>query len=251
MNAIDVHNLSLSLGQTPILKNVSFSVQENSSIAIIGPNGAGKSSLLKCLDRLHACWTGSITVKGRDLRQYSNRELARAVSYVPQMTTALPPFTVSEFIQMSRYAWDRKTPSDKQISLALERTGMDTMLERRLDTLSGGETQKLLIASALAQNAPIILLDEPTAFLDPKYQRDIRELLAQLKQDGMTIITVSHNLNAASASADYILAMKQGELLYHLPPSEIMVASRLKELYDTDFTFAKHPVTGNAIVIDG
>ena len=109
--------------------------------------------------------------------------------------------------------------------------------------------QKLLIASALAQNTPIMLLDEPTAFLDPKYQHEIQSLLAQLRQEGKTIVTISHDINAAAAMADTIIALKNGHLLYNLPPSEMMTPSKLNTLYDTQFTFGKHPDTGKNIVL--
>ncbi len=247
MNAIDVHNLSLKLDDTAILHDVSFAIPQNSFTAIIGPNGAGKSTLLKCLAMLYSHWTGDIAIQGRSISAYSHRELARAIAYVPQQTTTLPPFTITDFMSMSQYAWDKE--NGNAIEAALERTGLSNLKERRIDTLSGGETQKLFIAAALAQNAPIILLDEPTAFLDPKYQREIRTLLAQLKQDGLTIIAVSHNINAATACADTILALKQGHLLYNLPPAEIMTQETLSALYDTTFTFTPHPVTGKNIIV--
>ena len=248
MNAIDVHNLSLKQDDTFILQNVSFSIPQNSFTAIIGPNGAGKSTLLKCLAMLHSHWTGDITIQGRPIRSYSHRELARTIAYVPQHTTALPPFTVTDFMAMSQYAWEQENTS--AIADALERTGLSQFKNRKINTLSGGETQKLFIAAALAQNAPILLLDEPTAFLDPKYQREIRSLLTQLKQDGLTIIAVSHNINAATTSADTVIALKQGRLLYNLPPAEIMTQEALATLYDTTFTFTTHPTTGAPIVVE-
>ena len=247
MNAIDVHNLSLKLDDAAILQDVSFAIPQNSFTAIIGPNGAGKSTLLKCLAMLHSHWTGDITIKERSIRAYSHRELARTIAYVPQQTTPLPPFTITDFMAMSQYAWDKENST--AIAAALERTGLSHLKERRIDTLSGGETQKLFIAAALAQNAPITLLDEPTAFLDPKYQSEIRTLLTQLKQDGLTIIAVSHNINAATTCADTILALKQGHLLYNLPPAKIMTQGALGALYDTTFTFTTHPTTGKPIIV--
>ena len=248
VNAIDVHNLSLKLDDAVILQDVSFAIPQNSFTAIIGPNGAGKSTLLKCLAMLHSHWMGDITIQSRPARAYSHRELARAIAYVPQQTATLPPFTITDFMAMSQYAWDKENTT--AINDALERTGLSHMKERRIDTLSGGETQKLFIAAALAQNAPIILLDEPTAFLDPKYQREIRTLLAQLKQDGLTIIAVSHNINAAIACADTVIALKHGKLLYNQPPAEIMTQEALAALYDTTFTFTTHPTTGAPIIVE-
>ena len=248
MNAIDAHNLSLKLDDAAILHDVSFAIPQNSFTAIIGPNGAGKSTLLKCLAMLHSHWTGNITIQDRPVRAYSHRELARAIAYVPQQTAPLPPFTITDFMAMSQYAWDQENVT--AIADALERTGLFELKERRINTLSGGETQKLFIAAALAQNAPILLLDEPTAFLDPKYQREIRTLLTQLKQDGLTIIAVSHNINAATSCADTVIALKQGRLLYNQPPAEIMTQEALATLYDTTFTFTTHPTTGAPIVVE-
>lgn len=240
--AMAVYELSLQLEGRLILDHISFAVAPGSYCAIAGPNGAGKSTLLKCLNRLHNGWTGGVTLEGQDLSHYTQAELARRLGYVPQYRSA-PEYEVSEFLLMSRYArhtfWGGVSWDDcAAVGRAGERVGITYLFGRSMTTLSGGEGQKVMIAAALVQETDIILLDEPTTFLDPRFQHEINNLLVELnRQDGKTLIVVSHDLNIAALSADRMLLLKEGRLIADAPPADIMRPEYLDPLFETTFTF--------------
>lgn len=251
--ALEISGLSLQLEGRLILDQISFAVEPGSYCAIAGPNGAGKSTLLKCLNRLHHGWTGEIRLQGEDLSHYDQAGLARRLGYVPQYRSA-PEYEVSEFLLMSRYArhtfWGGVSWDDcAAVGRAAERVGITHLYGRSLNTLSGGEGQKVMIAAALVQETDIILLDEPTTFLDPRFQHEINALLVELnRQDGKTLIVVSHDLNVAALSADRMLLLKEGRLLADAAPADIMRPEYLDSLFETTFTFLNRP-DGKMIIV--
>lgn len=255
MKIIEVEDLSLYIGDRPILKGVSFDVGAGDYISVIGPNGAGKSTLLKCLIRIHVGWKGSVHIKGRPLGQYTQRELARLVSYVPQAGDQVQPFTVREFVLLGRYPYMTpfSSPSredEKAARRALEVTGMEGFAERRMTTLSGGERQKALIAGALAQSAEILFLDEPTTFLDPKHQREIIGILRRINTEhGTTIVSVTHDVNNAALFSCDIIALKNGAVAFNGPPERIMNNDTLMDVYEEPFTLIPHPRTGTPVIV--
>lgn len=254
---IDIRHLRLDLDDNVILDDVSMTVERGQRWSVVGPNGAGKSSLLKCLVRIHQSYKGRISVDGLDARGYSNRELARLVAYVPQAGGRLPPFTVRETILMSRYPHLSHfgTMGRHDYDLVrdlLARTGIGALAERSMATLSGGERQKVFLAAALAQEAPVLLLDEPTAFLDPRHSHDIRNLLYKLnKEDEVTVIEVTHDLNAAVLDSDRIFALREGRTAFFGPPDQFLDEDVLKRLYDRSFLLGEHPVTGQPMILPG
>jgi iron complex transport system ATP-binding protein len=207
VKAIEVEDLSFSIGEKAILRGVSLGVETGEFISIIGPNGAGKSTLLKCLVRVNRGWSGTVRLKGRGLGEYSQRELARVMSYVPQARDGAMPFTVLEFVLMGRYPYlgpfSVIDAADEAAALeVLEMVGMKDFARRAMRTLSGGERQKALIAGALSQGAEIMLLDEPTTFLDPRHEHEIINILGRINRDhGVTIVSVTHDINHAALSA--------------------------------------------------
>jgi len=253
--AVDIRHLRLELGGNPILRDVSVAVEKGSYLAMVGPNGAGKTSLLRCVGRLLDCWRGSIKVGGQDVETVGRRELARRVAYVPQAGGRISPFTVRELVMMSRYPhlspFSPVGGEDRdQVAAALERTGMAVFAERPLDTLSGGERQKVFIAAALAQDAAILLLDEPTTFLDPGHERDIRSILRRANdEDGATIILVTHDLNAAALECDKVLALQEGTVAFYGPPESFMDGAVLERIYGRDFLLGDHPRTGQSVIL--
>ena len=236
---VDIAGLRLEIDGKIILDRIDLSVKKGEFLAVVGPNGSGKTSLLKCLDLLNSEWIGNILLNGKDLQKLSRRELARAIAYVPQQLGDLPDYSVRQFVELSRYAWDG---DDGSVERALSSVGMTDFADRRLGTLSGGELQKVSIASALAQETELVLLDEPTAFLDPKFSQQIWHLLSGMKSNGgRTIIAVTHDINSASATADRICALKDGKVFSLLPPSEFMDKKNLDILFDADFNLIKSP----------
>jgi len=253
--ALEVRNLSYRINGKDILQNVSFSVEAGAYLSIIGPNGAGKTTLLKCLNRIIAGAEGEILVHGLPLGQYSQAKLATEIGYVPQGGTDDLPFTVFEFVMMGRYphlsAFTSTTKQDeKAVYLALELAGAEELIERDCATLSGGERQKVLIAAALAQEARILLLDEPTTFLDPRHQCDILRVLARVnRESGVTILSVTHDINAAALSSDEVLALRDGLEVFRGPPRDLMTGAVLHDLFGQKFHTVEHPVTGQRLVL--
>lgn len=250
-NLLTVNELHLSIESHEILKGVTASFERGSFTSVIGPNGAGKSTLLKCLNRLIDGWTGEIALDGTDVRRLSRLALSRQIGYVPQFREMPPDYSVREFLRMSRYAWrEAKGDGEKVIDAALARVGMSDYSERSLQTLSGGECQKVFIAAGLVQQTPLLLLDEPSAFLDPRYQHEVGELLRSLNRDGhVTIICVSHDLNQALTTSQRILALKDGRVAFDGTPSELLADGRLEALYETSFCYVRHPDSGQMAVI--
>ena len=251
---IEIMRFSFSIDGKEILKNISLSVKEGEYISIVGPNGAGKTTLLKCLDRIYKGGDGDIKIAGKPLDKYSQKELAGQVSYVPQADGRIVPFTVHEFVMMGRYPYlsPFSSVSEKDevvVRDALAMTGTLEFAERFLSTLSGGERQKVFIAAALAQGAKVLLLDEPTTFLDPKHEADVHRLLARANREGgVTVVSVTHDINSAVVTSRRILALKDGAVAFCGPAEEFMNNEILQNVYDKPFMFVKHPRDGKAIV---
>lgn len=238
---LDVEGLSLELGGAPILKEISFSLGKGKYLGIIGPNGAGKSSLLKCLGRLYKNFSGRVSLEGSPLSTMSERFLARRIAWVHQTGSDSLPYTVREFALMSRYPWQKalggETVEDKEIiDRSLETAGVINIADRQLNSLSGGERQKALIAAALTQNTDILFLDEPTNFLDYRHQVETLELIEKVnREQGKTILMVTHDINLALHGADEILAIKQGKKVWQGHSTELLEKDLLSKIFDTNF----------------
>jgi iron complex transport system ATP-binding protein len=252
---IEVRNLQCQRNGRHILRGVSFTVEDGEFLAIIGPNGAGKTTLLKCLLQLVPGWQGEILLSGISIRTLTPRQLACRLAYVPQIPRSDTPYGVREFVLMGRYA--RHSPlaspgrSDRLAAdRALDLAGVGDLAERTLDTLSGGERQRAYIAAALAQEAPVLLLDEPSSQLDPRHRHEVGLLLRRLQtEQALTIVLVSHDLNEASLRADRILALRDGEVAKLGPPELLMTAEELGSIFSTRFTLVAHPETGRPVAL--
>ncbi len=244
---LEIANFSFRIGTKEILRDVTFSVAKGEYLSIVGPNGAGKTTLLKCIDRIHRGGSGRIAVYGRPLESYRQRELARHLSYVPQADGRVFPFTVEQFVLMGRYphlnAFSSIGHEDRKTVLeVMERAAITPFAHRRLDTLSGGERQKIYIAAALAQGAEVLLLDEPTTFLDYRHQAEIRDLLAEVNRNsGVTIVAVTHDVNRAAMDSHRIVALSAGRVVFDGAPADIMQADTLEQIYETSFLLVGHP----------
>ncbi|MFA4719588.1 ABC transporter ATP-binding protein [Pyrococcus kukulkanii] len=214
MKALVLEDVSFSYNGRSILKEVSFDVEKGEFLVILGPNGAGKSTLLRCILGMLKC-SGSIDIMGRNLKTLRRDELARLISYVPQRVE--PNFLrVFDFVLLGRKPYMSLRPSNEDIKLVinvLETVGIEKLAERPTKMLSGGELQKVAIARALAQETPILVLDEPTNNLDPKSQIEIMRLLRELSLAGKTVIAVMHDVNLALRFGERFIFMKKGEIL--------------------------------------
>lgn len=252
---LQLEHFSYSIGGKTILRDVSLTVNRGEYLSIVGPNGAGKTTLLKCIQQLIPGGEGTIKVKGRPVKTYSPRELARFVAYVPQADGRIFPFTVEQFVTLGRYPYlspflSIDAEGQQVVRTAMELTGVERFVGRTMDTLSGGERQKVYLAAAVAQNPEILLLDEPTTFLDYRHQREIQEVLARLRENShLTILSVTHDLNRAVLESDRILALREGVVVFQGSPQEIMRPEVLQSIYQCSFLLVNHPQARIAMIV--
>ena len=236
---IKISELCYSVEGKDILSKVSTQLEKAKLYTIVGPNGAGKTSLLKILCRLNPITHGEVLLQDRALADFSQIELARQIAYVPQRITESIQFSVSEFILQARFAWrESSSPKNDQqiLDRVLKQCQIDHLANQSMSTLSGGESQRCLLAAALCQESPIILLDEVTAGLDPGHHDSICTLIESInKAEHKTILWVTHDLNTALHCSDKILVMQNGELKRFCSPSELSDGQYFSELYEKDF----------------
>ena len=260
--AIEVEGLSFRYyakegrGRTWTLDHLSFHVDAGEILGIVGPNGSGKSSLLKILSGLLRVGEGDVLLGGTSLQKQSQADIARLVAVVPQEYAQVFPFTVAETVLMGRFPhrtvrwWSMgigdETASDlASAHQAMVDTDVVSLADRLVSDLSGGERQRVVIARALAQEPKILLLDEPTAFLDINHQIEICSLVARLRAERqLTVVLVSHDLNVASQYCDRVLMLKEGQLCRIGSPEETIRPEVLRMVYGCDVVVDAHPQTG-------
>ncbi len=250
---ITVEDLSVSLGGTPVLDGVSFEVPEGSFTAVVGPNGAGKTTLLQTLNGVRRPDAGRVTVDGREVGSLSARECARLVATVPQDTSLGFDFAVRDVVAMGRTPhrgrFDRTEPSDREaVERALERACIVHLADRPVGAVSGGERQRVLLARALAQAAPVLLLDEPTASLDINHQVGTLELVSGLVEDGRTALAAIHDLDLAARYCDALVVLSEGRVLAAGPPDDVLSTEVVERAFDVRVAVRSNPVTGTPAV---
>ena len=237
------------------LHDVSVAVQRGSLTGLLGPNGCGKTTLLRLMAGVLQPGQGSVTLNGGSLREIPRRELARQVAVVPQETHPAFDYTVLEMTLMGRHPhlglMQLEGPDDIAIAHeSLAATGTADLAHRAFATLSGGEKQRVVIASALAQSSSVLLLDEPTASLDLAYQLEVASLLSRLNRDrGVTMVLATHDLNLAAALCERIVLLKHGQVLAQGPTRETLTAANIRLLYDVDADVQFHPRAGHLTVV--
>ena len=240
---LELDRISLALGSKRLLDSISFTLSGGGYTVVLGPNGAGKSTLLKCLVGIIGDYTGSIRLEGRDLRKIKRKSLARRIAYLQQITTEGFAFTVRQIVETGRYPYlGSLSPvgeADREIvEQSMAELGVDSFADRNIETLSGGERQKVLLAAALAQEPELLLLDEPTTFLDYRHQREIGETLARLHRErNVSILEITHDANRALDCAEQVVAMKSGRVLWTGPVEGLRDTLLLREIYDVPFEF--------------
>ena len=245
-SVLEVQNISFGYNGDLLLKDVSFAISAGELIALIGPNGSGKTTLLRIMLGLLQPHSGTVSLHGRPLAEYPALTRALNLAYVSQQPASSFPLTVRELVSLGRYPHGRRgqaiLANSPAVTDALERTGANHLADRRFNTLSGGEKQKTLIARALAQNAPILLLDEPTLHLDLYYQIEILMTLKRLcVEQGNTVIAVLHDVNLVSLFADKALLLRDGALHGFGPVSEVVDEASISALLGIEMT----AITGN------
>lgn len=236
-----IRDLCVRLGKSDILHSVSLEIAEGSCTSIIGPNGAGKTTLLKCLNRILVPLGGTLELNGKPLDTYAQKDIARQVAYVPQVSTTSFEFTVYDFVMLGRYPhlspFTSVSQADKDaVGDALSITNLLPFQDRSMTTLSGGERQAVFIAAALAQGGSILLMDEPTTYLDYKHQVEVLALINRLhSEEHKTLVLVTHDVNHAVAVSDHIVALGEGRVCFDGTPEELLEGDRLDTLFDTPF----------------
>ncbi|EMV4617673.1 ABC transporter ATP-binding protein [Listeria monocytogenes] len=224
-------------GTDAILKNVSFTIQKNKINTIVGPNGSGKSTLLEILARLLSPNSGDVLLEGKSIFEWKAKEFAQNVAIVHQSNVLPNELMVKELLYFGRLPYKNwRMTRTKEDDLAVERALMQTELtekaEKFVDSLSGGERQRVFIATALVQDTPILLLDEPTTFLDMYFQLEILELVKRLNQEeNLTIVMILHDLNQALMYSDHLIVMKNGEVVAKGEPEELLTTDLIAETY--------------------
>lgn len=255
MKSIVTENLSISYGDKIIVESLSIEIPKGKITIIIGPNGCGKSTTLKSLARMLKPTHGDIYLSGKDIASIPTKEIAKQMSILPQSPVSPPGITVSELIAYGRFShkkgFGKLNDEDKKvIDWALKATNMDMFKDSSIDELSGGQRQRVWIAMALAQQTELILLDEPTTYLDMAHQLEVLELLYDLnKIEKRTIVMVLHDLNLASRFADYMIALKDGKIVCSGTPFEVITKSHLVDIFNIDAEICTDPNTKKPICL--
>ena len=245
----------LAYGADVVVDGLDLALTDGSSTAIIGPNGCGKSTLLRALGRLLRPTAGQVTLDGRAIASTPTREVARVLGLLPQTPTAPEGLTVADLVARGRHphqSWLRQWSRDDEavVREALAWTDMTELADRPVEALSGGQRQRAWISMALAQGTDLLLLDEPTTYLDLAHQIDVLELVSRLHTErGRTVVTVLHDLNLAARYAERLVAMKDGVLVASGTPAEVLTEQLLAEVFDLEARIVPDPVTGTPMVV--
>ena len=237
MSAIALDSLTVVLGDRPVVDAVDLEVSEGEWLALIGPNGAGKTTLLRAIARL-VPYSGSIALDGREARELHRTELSRLVAVVPQDPSTPPWMTVAEYVLLGRTPHlgrlAKEGARDRELAArALDRLDLLGYRNRLLGTLSGGERQRVVVARALAQESPIVLLDEPTASLDIGHQQQALELLDALRaESGLTLVAAMHDLTLAAQYADRMVLLDAGRVVADGAPREVLTEALIGAHYE-------------------
>lgn len=246
--AVRIKNLYVSFGSRPVLRDLSLEVAEGSFFIVIGPNSAGKTTLLKTMAGAVRPRQGQVEIRGVPLNRYAPGELARLVAVAPQRAPADIPFTVAETVLLGRsphLGWlGREKPQDLELAAeAMAITDVAHLASRPLQQLSGGELQRVIIARALCQQPRLLLLDEPTAALDPAHQVNLMDLMLRLIEDrGLTVVMVSHDLNLAAMYGDRLLLLKEGKSISAGAPPEVLTYDQLEQAYGCALLVDENPL---------
>ncbi len=252
---LSVRDLNYRFGNRVLFEKISFDVMPGEFAAIIGPNGAGKTTLLRCVLRILNDWRGTVALDGVSVRDTSRKRLAKRIAYVQQNLTTVFSFTVRQIVEMGRYPHlhplSPLTQEDRRIvDESLDAMEIASFANRKIDTLSGGERQKVILAAALAQQPDLMLLDEPTTFLDYRHQDEICRYLRQINRERKTtILEVTHDVNRAALEADHIIAISDARIVFDGPPGDLMNEKRLGTIYHAGFELVPHPGCDRKMIV--
>ncbi|MCE6963080.1 iron-enterobactin ABC transporter ATP-binding protein [Enterobacter sp. MW07] len=248
-------NLTLGYGKKTVVQDLNVSIPDGHFTAIIGPNGCGKSTLLRTLSRLMTPLAGNVYLDGEQIQRYASKEVARRIGLLAQNATTPGDITVQELVARGRYPhqplftrWRKE--DEAAVTRAMQATGITDLAAQSVDTLSGGQRQRAWIAMVLAQETAIMLLDEPTTWLDISHQIDLLELLSELNRtQGYTLAAVLHDLNQACRYATHLIALRDGKIVAEGAPKAIVTPDLIEQIYGMRCMIIDDPVAGTPLVV--
>lgn len=247
-------HLHLAYDERIVTEDLTVTIPDGEFTVIVGPNACGKSTLLRALARILKPTGGAVLLDGRPIHQLPTKEVAKRLGLLPQAPIAPEGLTVADLVARGRYPhqsllrqWSAE--DERAVTDALAATSMTDLADRPVDELSGGQRQRAWIALALSQNTPLMLLDEPTTFLDLAHQIDVLDLLADLNAAGRTVVCVLHDLNHAARYATHLIAMRNGHIVAEGPPEEVVTEATITDVFGLRVRVIADPVTGTLLVI--
>lgn len=253
--SLSTNDLGIGYGEQMIVENLNLTIPKGKITTMIGPNGCGKSTILKTMARIHRSKTGAVYLNGKAIHQMPTKEIAKQMAILPQTPEAPGGLTVYELVAYGRFphqkGMGRLTKDDRRIiEWSLDVTGMLAFHDRPIEALSGGQRQRVWIAMSLAQETELLLLDEPTTYLDLAHQLEILKLLEKLnKEEGRTILMVIHDLNHAARFAHHMVALNSGKIIKEGAPVDVMTPEVLQKVFQIDAEIALDPRTGKPICL--
>lgn len=254
MHRLHADTVTLKYDERTVATDLSVAIPDASFTVIVGPNACGKSTLLRALSRLLKPTSGKIILDGGDIASLPAKETARRLGLLPQSSIAPEGITVADLVARGRYphqSFLRQWSEADEIAVAraMEATRLTELADRPVDELSGGQRQRVWIALVLAQDTPILLLDEPTTYLDIAHQIELLDLLAQLNKQGRTVVAVLHELNHACRYASHLIAMREGALIAQGKPSDIVTEKLVEEVFGLTSIIIPDPVSGTPLIV--
>ena len=250
-----VEDLTTGYDDRDIIRNVNLSLAEGEILGVVGPNGSGKSTLIRAITQVLSLRSGTVHVRGAELERYSANDLARTMAVVPQSAVLPDGFSALEVTLMGRTPYLRLLQSEGPADLAIARRSMLqtrslSFAERPVDELSGGERQRVIVARALTQQSPILLMDEPTVHLDVAHQIGLLDLVEQLaRNQSLSVIAVIHDLTLAAQYCDRLVLLHDGAVVASGTPDEVLRTETIQEVYDVEVRVIEHPDTGRPVVL--
>ncbi|GAA2721663.1 ABC transporter ATP-binding protein [Cellulomonas aerilata] len=251
---LSAQGLRLAYDDRVVVDGLTVTIPDGSFTVIVGPNACGKSTLLRALARTLTPRAGAVLLDGRPILDLASKDVARRLALLPQSPLAPASITVEDLVSRGRFPYQRllrqwSADDARAVAAAMAATGVADLARRPVDELSGGQRQRVWLAMSLAQETPLLLLDEPTTFLDIAHQHEVLDLCAELHEAGRTLVAVLHDLNQASRYATHLIAMKDGRVVAQGAPAEVVTAERIRDVFGLACRVLPDPETGTPMVV--